>query len=160
MLDLRCTNCGGGGLAYDPKDRDPYEGYKLADEKVCLTCSGTGTREVSYKDYYDSLSEVHKDAEFFKTGSYTYTGVVSGDFDILVHPKTKEVLGDLVKSGYVISKVWGQGNYSLNLGQLNIIYLEDKIDYDNWVIAAKICTKLRLTDKEQVIYVHDTVRGV
>lgn len=37
-----CSNCGGRGEAYDPKDRDPVEGYKMAERHRCIRCDGSG----------------------------------------------------------------------------------------------------------------------
>lgn len=39
---IACGNCDGTGYAYDPRDNDCIERYKLADKKVCLECSGKG----------------------------------------------------------------------------------------------------------------------
>lgn len=51
-----CQSCGGEGVAYRFEDRDPIEGYKLADKKTCLVCAGSG--EVDVMTYYSSY-EAH-----------------------------------------------------------------------------------------------------
>lgn len=38
----KCVNCNGTGWAYDWRDRDPVEGYKMADKKLCRNCNGSG----------------------------------------------------------------------------------------------------------------------
>lgn len=39
---VECDSCGGVGKRYYFEDRDSYEGYKLANKKVCDECHGSG----------------------------------------------------------------------------------------------------------------------
>jgi hypothetical protein len=37
-----CPDCGGVGEGYNPRDRDPIEGYKMAEKERCIKCEGSG----------------------------------------------------------------------------------------------------------------------
>lgn len=50
---IGCIACGGEGKDYRFEDRDPIEGYKLANKKTCLKCDGRGylEQELAYPEY-------------------------------------------------------------------------------------------------------------
>jgi hypothetical protein len=57
-----CFNCDGRGKVRDPKDRDPYEGYKLAPWYTCNTCNGSGESSRSvYKAMYKKTIDNWRD---------------------------------------------------------------------------------------------------
>jgi hypothetical protein len=55
---IPCSTCDGSGRSYRFEDRDCVEGYKLAEKKTCLKCSGLG-RTTSF-DLFKTLEEDRK----------------------------------------------------------------------------------------------------
>ena len=57
-VKIACPNCGGYGRVYNPKDRDPIEGYKLADRVICNECLGSGewNRDEAKKSYTNAIT--------------------------------------------------------------------------------------------------------
>lgn len=57
-----CKWCSGQGVAYRFEDRDVIEGYKLAEKKQCLNCSGRGylADEVIATNYADYFATVER----------------------------------------------------------------------------------------------------
>lgn len=66
---VKCVNCEGSGQTYRFEDRDPIEGYKMANKKVCIECNGSGSKNIldyliSYNKY---LKDEEQDKELIKT---------------------------------------------------------------------------------------------
>lgn len=93
---------------------------------------------------------------FKLTGSQYYTGKPAKDLDFLVLTTNPN---EFIKHGFYKKREYLNGSICYRRDNVDLVCLSTECNYLDWVSAAEVCKFLKLTNKDQVVKVHEIITG-